>query len=215
MEEYHLLPCSHFGGRKGTSTEHTVQALLEVIHTAWKDQRVASVLLLDVSRAFDNVFHKRLLHNLRKRKIGGAIAKWIESFVSQRATTLKLPDHSEDFVINTGIPQGSPLSPILYLFYNLDLLDWCTNQAYNTHAPGYIDDLVVIATGNSEEETCAKLTAIHERATEWASKHASVFAFDKYKLLHFKQEGTTPESTGNMIIEGKRSSPCGKPNILE
>lgn len=45
-----------------------------------------------------------LLHNLRKRKMGGPITNWIQSFVGLRSTTLRLLDYAEDYDINTGIP---------------------------------------------------------------------------------------------------------------
>ena len=67
-DHYDLLPQTHIGGRRMRSTEHAVHILLEEIHKAWRNKQVASLLLLDVSGAFDNVSHPRLLHNLRKRK---------------------------------------------------------------------------------------------------------------------------------------------------
>jgi hypothetical protein len=105
-----------------TSTEHAIHMLVEKIHNAWKHKEVTSLLLLDVSGAFDNVSHPRLLHNLRKRRIDPKTVQWISSFLSNRTTTLALPEFTaEPSEFHTGIPQGSPLSPILCLFYNADL----------------------------------------------------------------------------------------------
>ena len=42
---------------------------------------MASLLLLDVSGAFDNVSHQRLLYNLRKRKIDDKMVRWIASLL--------------------------------------------------------------------------------------------------------------------------------------
>ncbi len=58
-------------GRKGASTEHALYLLLESVHAAWIEKETATLLLLDVTGAFDNVSQPRLLHNLRKRKISG------------------------------------------------------------------------------------------------------------------------------------------------
>jgi len=89
--------------------------LLETIHAAWLRGEVATVLLLDITGAFDNVSHTRLLHNLKKRRIGGNMANWILSFLSDRSTIISLPEFiSEVFKTGTGIPQGSPISPIGY-----------------------------------------------------------------------------------------------------
>lgn len=59
------------GGRPGRSTETALELLTEQIHTVWGvgNDKVASLLSIDVAGAFDTVSHQRLLHNLRKRRI--------------------------------------------------------------------------------------------------------------------------------------------------
>jgi hypothetical protein len=133
-ETHHLLPESHYGGRKGRSTETALHNLLEQIYSAWKEGMIAS-LLLDVSGAFDTVSHPRLLYNLRKRRVPTFIIAWVKSFLRDRYTELVLPDCTKPrFLTATGIPQGSPLSPILYIFYNADLVeDGGANQGFRLH----------------------------------------------------------------------------------
>jgi hypothetical protein len=70
---HRLFPSRHTGGRKLASTEHTIHFLLQRIHQAWAQGKVASLLLLDVSGAYDNVSRERLLHNLRKHRINQKI----------------------------------------------------------------------------------------------------------------------------------------------
>ena len=61
---------------------------------------------------------------MKKRRISINMISWIESFLQDQTSTIKLPEfESGQFNIYTDIPQESPLSPILYLFYNVDLLD--------------------------------------------------------------------------------------------
>ena len=87
--------------------------IVEIIHKAWEKGKTVTALLLDVYGAFDNVSHARLLHNLRKRRIGGPVLGLIQSFISDRKTKLRMPDHMTDWIeTGTGIPQGSPLSPL-------------------------------------------------------------------------------------------------------
>jgi ribonuclease HI/exonuclease III len=182
-EQYHLLPRNHTGGRKATSSEHALHMLIEKVHAAWAEGEVASLLLLDVTGAFDNVSHERLTHNLRKRHIHPDITGWIGSYLRNRTTEIRLSEGTtEPIPANTGIPQGSPLSPILYLFYNADLLDIGGPEDLVT---GYIDDTSILVTGSTKEGNVEQLRAIHEKAAEWARQTGSVFAPQKYELIHF------------------------------
>jgi hypothetical protein len=168
-DTYHLLPARHTGGRKLTSTDHAVYLLLQSIHKAWAGKKVASLLLLDVSGAFDNVSRPRLLHNLRKCRIDERIVRLIGSFLSDRSTTLKLQEYTAPSVpIETGMPQGSPLSLILYLFYNADLIETCKTE--HTEAVGYVDDASILAIGSSAAKNCKTLKTIHRSTEHWARK---------------------------------------------
>ncbi|KAI3545670.1 zinc knuckle [Colletotrichum abscissum] len=191
-ETHGLLPDSHMGGRRRRSTEHALHQIVDRIYEAWGSGQgmVASLLLLDVSGAFDNVSHRRLLHNLRKRRIDETTVRWVASFLGCRETEIHVDGfRSETYRLDTGIPQGSPLSPILYLFYNADLLDSC-NETGDTTATGFIDDVAILAVGDSTEETCQKLQEALRKAETWALTHASVFAPEKFQLTHFTRAKT-------------------------
>lgn len=184
---HQLLPSRHTGGRKLASTEHAIHLLLQRIYQAWSEGKVASLLLLDVSGAYDNVSRERLLHNLRKRRISETVVGWVASFLSGRCTTLKLQEYTAPSVpIETGIPQGSPVSPMLYLFYNADLIEACKTP--ETESVGYIDDVSILAIGPSATRNCKILKAMHRKAQEWARKHGSQFSPTKYELVHFTRD---------------------------
>lgn len=160
-DTYQLLPSRHTGGRKLASTEHAMHFLLQRIHQAWAEGEVASLLLLDVSGAYDNVSRERLLHNLRKRQICPRIIAWVASFLSGRSTTLKLQEYTAPSApIQTGIPQGSPVSPILYLFYNTDLIEAC--RIDETEAIEYIDDVLILAVSPTAPRNYKILKTIYQ-----------------------------------------------------
>jgi hypothetical protein len=192
VEAHHVLPDTHIGGRKLRSTEHALHLIIEKIYKAWNTGRgrVASLLLLDVSGAFDNVSHERLLHNLRTRRVDEKLVLWITSFLSDRRTRITMDGFtSEEHTISTGIPQGSPLSPILYIFYNAGLIETCELD-FDTTATGYIDDAAILACGDTTAETCAKPKVALEKVQSWATTHASKFAPDKFQLTHFTRSRT-------------------------
>ncbi|KAJ5809036.1 reverse transcriptase [Penicillium pulvis] len=69
MEEHGLLPKGHLSGRRGISTEHAIQIMLDRIRSAWGRGSMVSLLMLDISRAYNNVSHARLIHNIKKRRL--------------------------------------------------------------------------------------------------------------------------------------------------
>lgn len=192
-ELYELLPPSHFGGRRGQSTETAIHALIEVIYAAWEREEIVSMLLMDVAQAYPNVSHRRLIHNLRRRRISMIYTKWILSFLEYRFTTLVVGAFTRPReAVDTGIPQGSPLSPILYLFYNADLVEELDQGP--TKCFGYIDDVNLVTWGQVTEENCRTLAETFGKAENWAVKHASVFEPKKFKIIHFCRLETMKET---------------------
>ncbi|KAI3184976.1 hypothetical protein DTO027I6_9891 [Penicillium roqueforti] len=183
VETEGLLPRTHLGGRRGISIDHAIHIIIDRIKTSWgKGKPVVSLLMLDVSGAYDNVSHDRLLHNLKKRRLGHFVP-WVRAFLNNRSTRIRMPEGTSDRIPTpTGIPQGSPISPILYLIYNADLIESCGNGATSN---GWVDDVCFMAKGDSERETIKKLGAACRKADQWAEKHASVFDPKKYALVHF------------------------------
>ena len=68
-EEHELLPTQHYGGRPGRSADDAMMMLSEDIYQAWKEKKIFTAIFMDVAGAFNNVHHKRLIHDMRKRRI--------------------------------------------------------------------------------------------------------------------------------------------------
>jgi ribonuclease HI len=185
-EEHALLAPSHFGGRPGRTTSDAVLLLVHKIKAAWRKGKVATGLFLDISQAFPTVSHPRLLHNLRKRRVAHQLVEWIASFLSDRYTTLSFDDYvSEPREASYGIPQGSPMSPILYLFYSSDLLEIICDTP-SISSSGFIDDTAFLAVSDTLEENTALLeTLFNGWAMTWSRTHACKFDVPKTQCVHF------------------------------
>ena len=143
------------------------------------------MLCLDAAGAFDHVSHPRLLHILRWHRVPNWIVNWVESFLQDRQSTIQIVFEESDLrPVQSGIPQGSPISPILYLFFNEELVRICNGFGLQSSAIGFVDDINILTWSNSTERNCTALARIHSQCCEWARKHGATFAPTKYELIH-------------------------------
>ncbi len=127
-EVHKLLPSMHFGGRPGRTTSDALLTLVQAIKDAWRRGNIATMLVMDISQVFPSVSHDKIRVEMHNIGLPTQLINWVQAFLSNRSTTLSFDDFkSEPRNMDRGLPQGSPLSPILYLIYSAGLLTLSTN----------------------------------------------------------------------------------------
>jgi hypothetical protein len=179
-----------------------------------EERSVVSILFLDVEGAFPNAVTDRLIHNLKRRRIPEQYIRFIRQLLTGRRTKLKFDDFiSESIEILNGIGQGDPLSMILYILYNADLLE-ITGDEENEDALGYVDNVALVAIGKDFEETTGRIKRMmteENSGLQWSREHNSKFETSKSVILHVTKK-TQPDPQGckripldtpELIIGGK------------
>jgi len=214
-EERKLLPESQMGGRPGRSTLSAMEFITEQVHTIWENtpKMVAYMLCLDMSGAFDNVSQQRLIHNLKMAGFPPTVTGFVQSFLQDRTTCFKLgeyKDHPRPQL--TGIPQGSTLSPILFLLFASTLLP--TLEEGPTTALGVLDDSNILNFGKTTEENCQRLKPAHAKCLRWAAQHGAAFAPQKYYPIHFTRSRIRHNLQATVDIQGFQEGPVPSLRLL-
>lgn len=213
VETFGLLPTNHFGARKKRSTEQALLLLQEHIYKAWRSRKVLSLVSFDVKGAYNGVYRERLLQRLSTRGIPPALVRWIGAFCSRRTATIMVNGHTsrQQELPQAGLPQGSPLSPVLFLFFNADLVQHRLNTRRGSMA--FVDDYTAWVTGPSADANREGVQAIINGAMEWERRSGATFEGEKTTLLHFTRN-TERSSATPFIIKGEAVKPKDKAKIL-
>ncbi|CRL31177.1 RNA-directed DNA polymerase (reverse transcriptase) [Penicillium camemberti] len=114
-------------------------------------------MAFDLKGAFNGVNKVSLDSCLWVRRILTVVIKWIASFISDRHASIGFNDFRTraTLLANAGLVRGLPLSPILFAFFNSDLVDQPVNS--NGGSSAFIDDYFYWCIGPSAEENLAKI----------------------------------------------------------
>jgi hypothetical protein len=129
-----------------------------------------------------------------------------------RSTQIKFNGtQSAAFPTPAGVPQGSPLSPILCIYYNGgELLD-CPHP--NSLALGFIDDIGYGVKGRTALENVTNLRYLLSKAEGWRKKHGAQFEKSKYILIHFTRDKTI-NTEASLTVDGTTITPAVEARYL-
>lgn len=213
VETLGLLPTNHFGARKKRSTEQALLLLQEHIYNAWRSRKVLSLVSFDVKGAYNGVYKERLLQRLAARGLPPELVRWIDAFCSERTATMLVNGYTaeQQQLPQAGLPQGSPLSPILFLFFNADLVQHNLNA--NGGSMAFVDDYSAWVTGPTADANREGIQAIINRAVDWERRSGATFEGEKTILVHFTRCANRTNTTP-FTIKGKTVTPSKAAKIL-
>jgi hypothetical protein len=171
------------------------------VQTAWNHGKVTSALTFDIKGYFDFVNHNRLLCELRRKHIPLEYIKWTHSFLSNREASICVDGQCGTMQpVHNGIPQGSPVSPILASFYSAELIEnfntieapnpernTIPSQPTQTNIIMYVDDGKIYVSSNSLETNTILLKLAYAEVETWLRSAGLASDLTKRELMHYSR----------------------------
>ena len=165
MDENGLWDPHQYAYRKNRSLVQALMFYVISVISARSQDMFTATTFIDLEGAYDRVWRNGLLYKLHQAGLRGKLFLSIASFLTNRfARSFANGDVSDWIETLLGLPQGSILSPILFIFFIMDLTYRIPNQI------SYADDLSLWISALTLEECQLNTKSAIQDVTEWCYK---------------------------------------------
>ena len=149
---------------KGDSTISQLIYIVHQIRQQWGHSKIIQGAFLDISAAFDKVWHRGLISKLSQIGIDGTYLDLFKSYLFDRKQCVVVDGVKSSLLkVNAGVPQGSRLGPLLFIIYINDIITDIESEILI-----FADDTTLLATGTDPAETSAQLNRDLAKISAWA-----------------------------------------------
>ena len=187
--------------QKNHCCEDQITRIVQAIENGFqsKPMQRSVLVLLDYSKAYDMVWKQRLLLSMIEIGVPMQMVRWLWSFLQNRQARVRFGDFlSESKTMRQGVPQGSVLSPLLFLFYinNLAVL-LEEEEGEGLTVSLFADDVTLLGTDEDKDMATSEVQKVVDIVVEWSRKWKLKLNATKSEVSFFsrwtKEAGEKPE----------------------
>lgn len=195
-----LIDRNQCGSLAGLSTFDACGALTHEIRTLQRPRLKASTLFLDIKGGFDNISSSVLTSLLRSKGIPYYLVSWVRSLLSNRMCRLIFQGSPFVFApVEVGTPQGSPVSPLLFVIY-VSVLHVSIPSGIMF---SYVDDFTITVGSASYRRNCQIFQHYYSSLKGKAAQIGISFSVPKTELSHWRTPGDwNPVSLAPVSLDG-------------
>ena len=190
LETNQLIDPNQCGFRPGFSTYDPICKLEKDIRTAFIERKSTLAVFIDIAQAYDTVWHEGLLQKIKALGLEGNLPLFIQNFISNRSTMTRIDTVlSSPHFSDRGVPQGSVISPLLFLIMINDI----TKQLGPTIQHSlFADDCAIWVTSKDHLENHNNMQAALKTITDWTQKWQLSISTAKTKAVYFSYGTKNP-----------------------
>ena len=199
LKRYGLLNKRQSGFTPGDSTINQLIAICNKLHSHIDNGDEVIGIFLDLSKAFDKVWHDGLLFKIRNIGISGSIYKILTSYLADRKQFVGINGSKSDIKsLKAGVPQGSVLGPLLFLIYINDISNDLSNGVFL-----FADDssLFCPIINGSAAAAVHKINSDLDKINHWARQWLVTINAKKTFAMLFSRK-TNPTQIPPLILNG-------------
>jgi len=179
-----VLSPQHGGALPKRATMDLVAAFTHDVEAAFAAGKEVTMITMDVQGAFDALLKRRLLKRMTKQGWPLPLLRLVNSFLSDRKIRVRLEKSTTPYYgVECGTPQGSPLSPVLYMLYLAELLNQDTELMF-----GYADDINLYRATDLLDRNVELLARDARRILAWGAQNKVAFAPEKLEMIHLTRK---------------------------
>jgi len=173
---------------------------------AWANSPISGGLPIDINAAFPGVTNGRLVNLLKVRQMDAALTRWTESCLSERTVKMIIKGNvMETHAVEAGVPQGSPVSPILFAIYTSGLIKLVKQYVSESEGQSCGDALGCGATGSNATRFVSIPVICAAKSCEWANRWGLQFDTAKMEAAQFMcrrchRKHLRPKLTANIRV---------------
>ena len=202
LDKHHILTNLNHGFCRGFSCETQLVTTLHDLCQSFEKSVQFDIAILDFSKAFDTVPHPKLIEKFESYGIRGSLYQWFMAFLTQRSMKVVLDRKSSDQVrVESGVPQGTVLGPLLFLCHINDLPASVSSQVRL-----FADDCLLYREIRTQPDHIA-LQADLKKLEAWAKEWGMKFNAKKWYIMSvrhkspfFYQLGKHPTTSGRSSL---------------
>ena len=185
LESNKILTQLNHGFRSGYSCETQLLTTVHDLLGKFDSGSQIDMIVLDFSKAFDTVPHGKLLHKMQLYGVDGKINLWLRDFLTNRKMKVVVDgEESESVGVDSGVPQGTVLGPLLFLCHINDLPD-----AVKSTVRLFADDCLLYRNIRNMADHLALERDLQQLET-WAKTWGMRFNAKKCYLMSINQKST-------------------------